>query len=263
MSLKEAFDNRHRGAMIKADHFFDIYDSHLSHLRDEKLNILEIGVFNGGSLYMWKNYFPNSKVTGIDIDPYTKRWEETDKDIKVYIGDQCDLKFLQEIVDKEGPFDLIIDDAGHENDQIITSLDFLFNHLNEGGTYVVEDTFAAYWPGYSCKRETGTNGEILNPIVKEFDVKKTSMEHLKGLADKLNCWAYRHKDADYLRKEGELDQYEKELHSIHFYDSIVFLNKFKRPGEKSFGEDVWYEHIDKEGEYTYNQNGVNKYGLKQ
>ena len=94
MSLKEAFDNRHRGAMIKADHFFDIYDSHLSHLRDEKLNILEIGVFNGGSLYMWKNYFPNSKVTGIDIDPYTKRWEETDKDIKVYIGDQCDLKFL-------------------------------------------------------------------------------------------------------------------------------------------------------------------------
>jgi hypothetical protein len=49
-----------------------------------------------------KNYFPNSKVTGIDIDPYTKRWEETDKDVKVYIGDQCDLKFLQEIVDKEG-----------------------------------------------------------------------------------------------------------------------------------------------------------------
>jgi cephalosporin hydroxylase len=263
MKLKEAFDSRHRGAMIKADHFFDIYDSHLYHLKDQKLKILEIGVYNGGSLYMWRKYFPNSEVVGIDIDPYTKRWEEKDKDIRVYIGDQCDLKFLQEIVDKEGPFDLIIDDAGHENHQIITSLDFLFKHLNEGGTYVVEDTFAAYWPDYSCKREIGTQGEKLNPLLKEFDERKTSMEHLKKLTDSLNCWAYRHKYADYLKKEGELDQYEKELHSIHFYDSIVFLNKFKRPGEKSFGKDVWYEHIDKNAEYSTDENGVNKYGYKQ
>ena len=261
MDLKEAFDSRHRGAMIKADHFFDIYDSHLSHLRDEKLKILEIGVYNGGSLYMWKNFFPNSEVVGIDIDPYTKRWEEKDMNVRVHIGDQCDLNFLQKIVDKEGPFDLIIDDAGHENDQIITSLDFLFNHLNEGGVYVVEDTFAAYWPGYSCKREKGTDGEILNPKLKPFCSVNTSMEYLKELTDKLNCWAYRHKDADYLKKGGDLDKYEKGLHSIHFYDSIVFLNKHKRPGEKSYGVDTWYEHIDKEKEYTYDSTGTNKYGF--
>ena len=79
ITLKEAFDNRHRGAMIKHDHFFDIYDSHLSYRQDDEMKILEIGVFNGGSLYMWKNYFQNSSIIGLDIDPFTKRWEESDK----------------------------------------------------------------------------------------------------------------------------------------------------------------------------------------
>ena len=75
MNLKQAFDSRHRGAMIKHDHFFDIYDSHLNHLREqEDYKILEIGVYNGGSVYMWKKYYPHSKVIGLDIDPYCKRW---------------------------------------------------------------------------------------------------------------------------------------------------------------------------------------------
>lgn len=264
MNLKEAFDRRHRGAMIKHDHFFEIYDSHLSHLQEKQnMKILEIGVYNGGSLYMWSNYFPGSRITGIDIDPYTKRWEELDKNIRVEIGDQCDIEFLQKIVNEEGPFDLIIDDAGHENHQIITSFEFLFPHLNEGGTYVVEDTFASYWPNYSCDREKGTNGEMLNPILKPFDKKNTSMEFLKSLTDKINCWAYRHKEAEKLKVEGEFDQYEKALYSIHFYDSIVFANKITRPTHNSYGEDVWYEHKDPQKEYTIDSyTGKNGYGKK-
>ena len=264
MNLKQAFDSRHRGAMIKHDHFFDIYDSHLNHLREqEDYKILEIGVYNGGSVYMWKKYYPNSKVIGLDIDPYCKRWEDSSRDIKIYIGDQCDTKFLQEVVDKEGPFDLIIDDGGHDNYQIITSFEFLFDHLKEGGTYVVEDTFASYHPGYDCDRKKGTNGEILNPILKEFDEKNTSMEFLKSLTDKLNCWAYREKAAGHLRKTGELDKYEKNLWSIHFYDSITFINKIQRPSEKSFGDDVWYPHIDEQKEYYIDPNTKkNGYGIK-
>ena len=264
MELKTAFDNRHRGAMIKHDHFFDIYDSHLGHLQGKPdIKVLEIGVYNGGSLYMWNNYFPGSRIIGIDIDPYTKRWEELDKNIRVEIGDQCDKDFLQKIVDEEGPFDLIIDDAGHENHQIITSFEFLFPHLVEGGTYVVEDTFASYWPGYSCDRETGTNGETLNPVLKPFDKNNTSMEFLKALTDKCNCWAYRHKEAEGLRVEGELDQYEKGLYSIHFYDSIVFANKISRNGGECYGKDQWYEHKDARKEYTTDPyTGKNGYGTK-
>jgi cephalosporin hydroxylase len=264
MTLKEAFDTRPRGAMIKHDHFFDIYDSHLGHLRNqENFKILEIGVYNGGSLYMWRNYFPHSKVVGLDIDPYCKRWEDKNNHIKVYLGDQCDLKFLQEVVDKEGPFDLIIDDGGHENHQIITSFEFLFDYLKDGGTYVVEDTFASYHPGYDSNRTVGTNGEQLTPILKEFDKNNTSMEFLKSLTDKLSCWAYREEAAGILKQTGDLDKYEKGLWGLHFYDSIVFIDKFPRQGDKSFGEDQWYEHINKQKEYSIDPNtGKNGYGIK-
>ncbi len=265
LSLREAFDNRHRGAMIKHNHFFDIYDSHLSYRQNDEMKILEIGVYNGGSLYMWRNYFPNSSVIGIDIDPFTKRWEEEDKDIKIYLGDQCDTKFLQRVCDEEGPFDLIIDDGGHENHQIITSLEFLFGHLKVGGTYVVEDTFASYWPEYDCDRKKDTSGNDLNPILKPFDKKHTSMEFLKGITDTLNVWAYRSDEAGDLKKTGKLNQYEKYLHSIHFYDSIVFINKQKRDGEKSFGKDKWYEHkVGQEAEFVHNNvTGENYFGYKK
>ena len=263
MKLIEAFNSRHRGAMIKHDHFFDIYDSHLYHLKEKKdLKILEIGVYNGGSLYMWNNYFPGSKITGIDIDPYTKRWNDPSRNINVYIGDQCDTKFLKTVVEKEGPFDIIIDDGGHENNQIITSFNFLFDYLKEDGTYVVEDTFASYQPGYDCDRKKDTFGNKLNPILKPFDEKNTSMEFLKGLTDKLNCWSYRSEEAGYLKKDGELDKFEKGIYSMHFYDSIVFINKFPRQGDKSFGNDKWYPHLDEQKEYMYDQNGYNGYGAK-
>ena len=267
MRTKEALDTRHRGAVIKHNHFFDIYDSHLSHLQDKKeFKILEIGVYNGGSLFMWKNYFPHADIIGIDIDSYTKRWIDEKRDIKIHIGDQCDIKFLQKVVDEEGPFDLIIDDGGHENNQIITSLEFLFDHLKEDGIYVVEDTFASYYPEYSCDKNKDTFNNPLNPILKSFDPKKTSMEFLKNLTDKLNCWAYRDKEAKHLKKKGKLDSYEKGIYAIHFYDSIVFINKFPRPGSKSFGKDKWYNHVDEQKEFHYNEieeEWYNGYGYKE
>lgn len=38
---------------------------------------MEIGVYRGGSLQMWKNYFgEGTRVIGIDITPETKEFEE-------------------------------------------------------------------------------------------------------------------------------------------------------------------------------------------
>jgi demethylmacrocin O-methyltransferase len=52
------------------------YEAYFKPLRYKKLNILEIGIGgdqnpNGGgaSLRMWREYFPNSRIYGIDIFP--------------------------------------------------------------------------------------------------------------------------------------------------------------------------------------------------
>ena len=49
---------------------------------------MEIGVYHGNSLKVWKDYFPNAEIYGIDIDPSCKKFE--DERTKIIICDQND-----------------------------------------------------------------------------------------------------------------------------------------------------------------------------
>ena len=108
-------------------HYFDIYTENFSKYKNKKITILEIGILNGGSLKMWKNFFsPDSTIAGIDIIPKCKKHEKDN--IKVYIGDQTDINFLGSVIKEIGTPDIIIDDGGHTCNQQITSFDYLFQH---------------------------------------------------------------------------------------------------------------------------------------
>ncbi|MGZ8513237.1 MAG: hypothetical protein ACXWWL_07340 [Candidatus Limnocylindria bacterium] len=75
-------------------HYFDIYHCHFERFRGKPAVILEFGVYHGGSLQMWRDYFGRkAKVYGVDIDPRCQQLEE--EDIPIFIGDQEDRSFLQ------------------------------------------------------------------------------------------------------------------------------------------------------------------------
>jgi hypothetical protein len=134
-------------------HFYtEHYKTHFEKLRNKPIKLLEIGVGGydhpqqgAGSLRMWKRYFNKGQIYALDI--YDKSQLEESR-IKIFKGSQNDLDFLQEVVDQTGKFDLIIDDGSHMNQDVLTSFDFLFSQLKEGGIYVVEDTQTSYWPEY-------------------------------------------------------------------------------------------------------------------
>ena len=86
--------------------YVELYESYFKPLREKKLNILEIGVFRGGSLNTWSDYYFNSNVLGIDIDQNCKVYEKGEK-IKVEIGSQFDEKFLKHIVNQYGLLTLL------------------------------------------------------------------------------------------------------------------------------------------------------------
>lgn len=109
--------------------YLDIYEKYFSPIRFEKLKIVEIGVRGGNSLRVWKSYFPNAQIYGIDINPECKKHQE-DR-IKIYIGSQNDTRFLQSIIDKVGLFDVVVDDGSHINELTIKSFNFLFPYVKQ------------------------------------------------------------------------------------------------------------------------------------
>jgi len=122
------------------------YDRHFAHLRDKPVKLLEIGVFRGASLLLWKHAFPRGKIYGLDKN--TAMWQKYLKNqrrVKVFVGRQEDDAFLQSTIVPAGPYDIIIDDGGHTPDEQLASFKQLWPHVAPGGQYVIEDLHGNYW----------------------------------------------------------------------------------------------------------------------
>lgn len=118
------------------DHkFTDIYNNIFTPLRNNELNILEIGIWDGASMKMLKEYFINSNICGIDIDDKTKFIEER---INIEICNQAESEHLNKIFNGI-EFDIIIDDGSHIISHQQISLKTLYPRLKQGGIYIVED----------------------------------------------------------------------------------------------------------------------------
>ncbi len=139
--LEAYFDAHAEGPGIwKWRHYFDIYHRHFAKFVGREVHVLEIGIYSGGSLGMWQQYFgPKCKIYGVDIVDACKS-NESDS-VKVYIGDQADRDFLAHLKKEIPVVDIVIDDGGHQPRQQIISFEELFPHLSPGGVYLCEDTY--------------------------------------------------------------------------------------------------------------------------
>ena len=76
------FNSNQSNLIHKWAHYFEIYDSYFSKFKNKAIYFVEIGVFDGGSLQMWKKYFgPQANIIGVDINPLSKTLE--DNQIKI------------------------------------------------------------------------------------------------------------------------------------------------------------------------------------
>ncbi|CAM4388476.1 hypothetical protein L1N85_23720 [Paenibacillus alkaliterrae] len=74
--LQDYFIANNSRFMIKWSHYFDIYERHFDRFVGKEVNLMEIGVFHGGSLQMWKHYLGDrATIYGVDIDPKAKSLE--------------------------------------------------------------------------------------------------------------------------------------------------------------------------------------------
>lgn len=156
--LYEQFLSSDQGDIHKWHHYFDIYEQHLRRFVGTPVRFLEIGVFKGGALRMWREYLgPDAIIVGIDIIESCAQFDGLHAAVR--IGDQCDKDFLAKVCEEFGPFDVVIDDGGHLPSQQITSFCFLYPLLSERGVYICEDTHMNYW---SKRQDLGRKRTFVN-----------------------------------------------------------------------------------------------------
>ena len=191
-------------------HYLEVFHRHLAKFRGRAPVVVEIGVAFGGSMQMWHWYFGRgTRLVGIDIDPACRQFEG--KGTTVLIGDQADRGFLADIRDRVPRIDILIDDGGHRMHQQIATFEELYPHIHADGVYVCEDMHTSLWPKFG-----GGYGK-----------KDTFLEYSKALVDRLHGW---HSLEPALR----VDKFTRTTHGIHFYDSIVVIEKRRMEKPRQF-----------------------------
>ena len=199
--------------------YLDEYEKKLNSYINKKINLLEIGIQNGGSLEIWSKYFREAKkFVGCDINPDCSNLTYQDPRINLVIGDANSSEILKEIQQHSPKFDIIIDDGSHNSSDIIKSFSLYFPLLEEGGIFIVEDLHCSYWDRF----EGGL-----------FDT-NSSISFFKKLIDIVN---YQHWSETKLSQSDFLNEFFKkyncditdealsQVHSIEFINSICVIHK--------------------------------------
>ncbi|HTA64282.1 MAG TPA: class I SAM-dependent methyltransferase [Xanthomonadaceae bacterium] len=199
--LQKYFEANTGRLIHKWMHYFDVYDRHFARFRGTDVHVLEFGVFQGGSLDMWKDYFgPRCKIYGVDINPHCKALEN--ENVTIFIGDQEDRHFLKSLAAKIPRVDILIDDGGHTMRQQIATFEEMFGHITEDGVYLCEDLHTSYWHKWGGG----------------YRRRNTFIEYSKRFIDRIHAW---HSHARALK----VDDFTRAAHSLHFYDSILVIEK--------------------------------------
>jgi predicted O-methyltransferase YrrM len=113
--------------------------------REQVKWVFEIGIHYGPSLRMWRDYFPNAQIVGIDSDGESveNMIKANEERIRCFAADQFNEADLRDVMYRLGDpeFDLIVDDGSHESAHQIFSAQVLLPYLKRDGVYVVEDIF--------------------------------------------------------------------------------------------------------------------------
>lgn len=189
------------------------YWMHFRDIRAHVRNVLEIGVQTDRSIRMWEEFFPNAIIHGLDIDRECRQLEGGRR--RIWIGDQSDYGFLDEVTQQAGgPFDVIIDDGSHKAPHQLRTFDFLFPRMSNHGIYVVEDT----------------GGCVGDHALRTVNA-------LKALVDDIMYWpsGFEPRNWPHLSKFPEEAGWSaRNVVGIAFYRWIVFVMRGENPQDNPF-----------------------------
>lgn len=141
MIIKELFWNKGPSYYLtdKDTHhnYLSTYSELFGKFEKESIILLEVGVYKGGSLRLFEEYFVNASIIGYDI----KDWGDTQCKRAVRIIKDFGLVSSSELPDN---ITIAIEDGAHDLDSQFDFVKKVYPKMANGGIMVIEDIFTQY-----------------------------------------------------------------------------------------------------------------------
>lgn len=121
-----------------------IYDALFVARADEPVTLVEIGVWEGASLRMWREYFTHAetRIVGVDVDLSRNLYMDA-YGVELLQADA--VTEAQKVAQWVGQADVVIDDGSHVAAHQAVTFGALWPRVRPGGRYCFEDVHTYWW----------------------------------------------------------------------------------------------------------------------
>jgi len=187
MSLEEIVDNS-RTDKNTLHSYLPLYQKLLESKKETAKNVLEVGIYLGGSIKLWSDFFTNAKVYGLDIMNIDNVWEgiKNKENIILYTSTNAydDNFFIANFLHKNIKCDFMLDDGPHSLESMKQFIKLYSQIMTDDGILIIEDVQSWDWIDI-LKKEVPDH---LKDFIKIYDLRpnKNRYDDIVFTIDKSN-----------------------------------------------------------------------------
>ena len=187
MSLEKIVDNL-RTDKNTIHSYLPLYQKLLISKKETAKNVLEVGIYNGGSIKLWHDFFINANVYGLDIMNINHVWEGIKNNEKIILYTSTDAYnndfFITNFLNKNIKCDFMLDDGPHSLESMKQFIKLYSQIMTDDGILIIEDVQSWDWIDI-LKNEVPEN---LKQFIKVYDLRqnKNCYDDIVFTIDKLN-----------------------------------------------------------------------------
>jgi len=223
MTLDEIAIKENTDKSSKLHNYCKYYEKHLESRRNENLILWEIGVFHGGSIRTWREYFPNATIVGFDVRARYGRYFTQDNKTKFILADATKIETVNDAVKQFGTPDIVIDDGSHHAKDMKASYENIFPILNNNGIYFIEDLCVSGYSQFGSTPEDNMLTYIGTKMIENLNLNKYDA----STSDKIKKLQIIKKNNTVFGKPNSvpLDVFEKTIFELHMYTGLTAIVK--------------------------------------
>jgi cephalosporin hydroxylase len=148
MSLQSIVDNS-RTDKNTVHSYLDLYHNLLITKKETAKNVLEIGIYHGGSIKLWSDFFTNATVYGLDIMHINNVWEGIKNKENIILHTSSDAYnetfFIDNFLNKNIKCDFMLDDGPHSLESMKQFIRLYSQIMTDDGILIIEDVQSIDW----------------------------------------------------------------------------------------------------------------------